>query len=165
MKRLLLAACAAASIGLVGGCATHSPSPYGSFLTTEAPAPLDSIARDAVRKLADTWKPAKTRLAIQHASADPFGVAFVGALRTQGYSVLEFTTVPSKAQPAAAAASNAAPATHVAGEAVPLSYVVDRAGDFYRLKLLAGREVLSRAYVVNAGQFAPAGAWSLLRQE
>lgn len=162
MKRLLLAACAAASIALVGGCATHSP--YGSFLTAEAPAPLDGIASDAVRKLAATWKPAKTRLAIQHPSTDPFGVAFVGALRTQGYSVLEFTP-PGKAQPAAVAASDASLATDVAGEAVPLSYVLDRAGDFYRLKLLAGGEVLSRAYVVNAGQFAPAGAWSLLRQE
>jgi hypothetical protein len=162
MKRLLLAACAAASIALVGGCATHSP--YGSFLTAEAPAPFDGIATDAVRKLAATWKPAKTRLAIQHPSADPFGAAFVGALRTQGYSVLEFTP-PGKAQPAAPAASDAAPATDLAGEAVPVSYVLDRAGDFYRLKLLAGREVLSRAYVVNAGQFAPAGAWSLLRQE
>lgn len=165
MKRLLLAACAAASIGMVGGCAT-THSPYGSFLAAEAPAPLDGIASDAVRKLAATRKPAKTRLAIQHASTDPFGVAFVGALRTQGYSVLEFTP-PGKAQPAAAsaAASDAAPATDVGGEAVPVSYVLDRAGDFYRLKLLAGREVLSRAYVVNAGQFAPAGAWSLLRQE
>lgn len=162
MKRLLLAACAAASIALVGGCATHSP--YGSFLTAEAPAPLDGIASDAVRKLAATWKPAKTRLAIQHASADPFGAAFVGALRTQGYSILEFTP-PGKAQTAAPAASGASPATDVAGEAVPVSYVLDRAGDFYRLKLIAGREVLSRAYVVNAGQFAPAGAWSLLRQE
>lgn len=162
MRRILLAACAAASIVLVGGCATQSP--YGSFLTAEAPAPLDGIATDAVRKLAATRKPAKTRLAIQHPSADPFGAAFVGALRTQGYSVLEFTP-PGKAQPAAPAASDAAPATEVAGEAVPVSYVLDRAGDFYRLKLLAGREVLSRAYVVNAGQFAPAGAWSLLRQE
>lgn len=44
-----------------------------------------------MRKLAATWKPAKTRLAIQHASADPFGVAFGVRFAPRAISVLEFT--------------------------------------------------------------------------
>lgn len=162
MERILIAACAALFLCLGSGCASHSP--FGSFLAAEAPAPLDGIASDAVRKLTTTWKPAKTRLAIQHPSADAFGASFIGALRTHGYSVMEFTP-PGQARSAAPAASDASFAKDVSGDAVPVSYVLDRAGDVYRLKLLAGRDVLSRAYVVSAGQFAPAGAWSLLRQE
>lgn len=155
MRRFILAGCTAVFMtGLVAGCAS---SPYGAFLAETAPAPLDGISSDAVRKLAARWKPAKTRLAIQHTAKDAFGESFVGALRAQGYAVLEFVNPPRQAV-------NEAPVAEP-GDAVPLSYVLDRSGDFYRLKLVAGREVLSRAYLVNAGQFAPAGAWSLLRQE
>ena len=155
MRRIFLTALAAASfVGLVAGCAS---SPYGSFLTEVAPAPFDGIASDAVRRLGSRWKPAKTRLVIQHTATDPFGSPFIGALRAQGYSVLESSNSPRQA-------GDPVPASDAA-DAVPLSYVVDRAGDLYRLKLIAGREVMSRAYVVNAGQFAPAGAWSVLRQE
>lgn len=161
MKRQFLIAACAAALLTVTGCATQSP--YGSFLSATSPAPVEGIATDAARKLAATWLPAKTRVSLQHPTADDFGAAFVASLRTQGYSVLEYTA-PDKAQAAAPAATPEEAPQPAATEAVPVSYVLDRAGEFYRLKLLAGGQTLSRAYVVNAGQFAPAGAWSLLKE-
>lgn len=158
MKRQFLIAATAAALLSVTGCATQSP--YGSFLSAPS-APMDGIASDAARKLAATWLPAKTRVSLQHSTADEFGAALVASLRTQGYAVLEFTP-PDKA-PAKAETTDEAP-QETASESVPVSYVLDRAGEFYRLKLLAGGQTLSRAYVVNAGQFAPAGAWSLLKE-
>ena len=163
MKRHFVFASCAAALLIVTGCATPPPSPYGSFLAGSAPVPAEGIASDAVQRLAATWLPAKTRLALQHAMADEFGVALVASLRAQGYAVLEFTP---QEKTGADAASGDASEPQVAAElvTVPVSYVLDRAGEFYRLKLLAGGQTLSRAYVVNQSQFAPAGAWSALKE-
>jgi hypothetical protein len=161
MKRQFLIAVCAAALLSVTGCATQQP--FGSFLLASASAPMDGIANDVARKMAATWLPAKTRVNLQHPTADEFGSALVASLRTQGYSVLEYTP-PGKAEAAAPAESNEAPPQPAANEPVAVSYVLDRAGEFYRLKLLAGGQTLSRAYVVNAGQFLPAGAWSLLKE-
>jgi hypothetical protein len=161
MKRQFLIAVCASALLSVTGCATQKP--FGSFLSGSASAPVDGLAHDVARKMAATWLPAKTRVSLQHPTADEFGAALVASLRTQGYSVLEYTP-PDKAQAAAPAESNAPPPQQTANEPVAVSYVLDHAGEFYRLKLLAGGQILSRAYVVNAGQFAPAGAWSLLKE-
>lgn len=159
MKRQLVFASCAAALLIVTGCATAPQSPYGSFISEAAPASTEGIASDAAQRLAATWLPAKTRIVLQHAMADEFGTAFVASLRTQGYSVREFTP-PEKAE--GVATGNADVSSDVV--AVPVSYVLDQAGEFYRLKLLAGGQTLSRAYVVNQSQFAPAGAWSALKE-
>lgn len=129
----------------LGGCATVSP--YGSFLPENHQAIETAVAQDAVTQITALYPPAKTRVVLQHAATDPFGISLTDGLRNAGYALVEFS-----ANPTGQAAE--------AGE--PLRYVLDQAGDnnLYRLTVQIGNQSISRLYNSTGGNIAPAGYWA-----
>ncbi len=134
-------------VGLAG-CATQQANTYGNFLGNAPVEFQQPLVDAAVKQLAALYPPGRTRLDLQQATPDAFGLALVAALRAKGYALQEF-------KPAApAAASGPLPGGQ------PLAYLLDQAGpDLYRLTLVVGSQTLSRVYVAHQGSLQPAGAW------
>lgn len=126
------------------GCASVTP-PRGSFLSDNQQAIEATVAQDAVTQITALYPPAHTRIALQHAATDPFGVALIEGLRNAGYALVEFSDTGKQ---------------HTElGE--PLSYVLDQLGErnLYRLTVSVGDQSLSRLYLNSDGNTTPAGYW------
>jgi len=131
------------SVALVTGCATPK---YGN-LTTNAPYDVNlSIVDDAVQRLETLYPPASTQLNIGQpvAKTDTFGNNLVNSLRNKGYAVQEYS---EKSRPS---------------DGLTLRYILDAssATELYRLKLIVGGDVLTRAYTDYNNMLAPAGSWA-----
>jgi hypothetical protein len=142
---------AAALVLVLTGCATTpQAAPQGNFL----PDNIDQakLASEAVRQLVVLYAPARTRLALQHAATDKFGMALIKGLRDSGYAVQEFA-------PGAERKHDAAPAKE--GDALPLRYVADPVGStsLYRITVAVGGQSLTRLYTARDGAVLPAGTW------
>lgn len=135
----------ALALGL-SGCASP-PSQYGNFIQ-ESEFDQQKLAADVVQQLSTLHLPARTHLALQQPTPDPFGQALVKSLRDKGYSLLEFSTDTPNAQ--------AAPGS------LPLRYVLDQdaKSSLYRLTLIVGDQTISRPYQGQNGTFLPAGYWA-----
>lgn len=133
------------------GCATMpQTAPQGNFL----PDYIDQakLAGEAVHQLVALYPPASTRMALQHAAADKFGMALIRGLRNSGYAVQE-------AAPGAQRKHDAAPAK--GGDALPLRYVADPVGStsLVRITVAVGSQSLTRLYTAREGAVFPAGTW------
>lgn len=142
----------------LAGCAT---SQYGNFAKT-SPAVFDQkMATDTVSQLVKLYPPATTRLELQQATPDAFGIALVNNLRAQGYAVMEYK--PAGTNPAAGTDGKAAsqPAAASARPGYPLRYVLDQFSgtNMYRVTVLVGSQSLTRAYAAQNDTVLPAGAW------
>jgi type IV secretion system protein TrbH len=135
--------------GLVG-CATPN---YGN-LTSHAPEDLNVVmVSDAAQRLESLYPPAGTQfnLAQPIPSNDAFGGSLITNLRNKGYAVQEYQEKQS-------------PTT----DGLKLRYLIDapRHQDLYRIKLMVGSDILTRAYLVDANHtLVPAGAWARMEDQ
>lgn len=136
---------------VLSGCATTNQ--YGNFVKNPASIDQKLVANDAVQQLVMLYPPAKTRFDLQQPTPDSFGQAFVHALRTKGYSLLEFDPQ--------AHIQTTAPFPN-SGSNFPLRYIFDQASgmDVYRVTIIVGSQSITRPYVEHAGATVPAGYWS-----
>ncbi|HIF4305224.1 TPA: lipoprotein [Salmonella enterica subsp. enterica serovar Infantis] len=158
MRKIISVIVLAASLA---GCAT---SQYGSFVKS-SPAVFDQkMATDTVTQLVKLYPPATTRLELQQATPDTFGIALVNNLRAQGYAVMEYKPVAASATPASATAVDGKSAVQPAQSTLPgypLRYVLDQFSgtNMYRVTVLVGSQSLTRAYTAQNDTVLPAGAW------
>ncbi|EHW7386064.1 conjugal transfer protein TrbH [Escherichia coli] len=158
MRKIISVIVLAASLA---GCAT---SQYGSFVKS-SPAVFDQkMATDTVTQLVKLYPPATTRLELQQATPDTFGIALVNNLRAQGYAVMEYKPVAASATPASATAADGKSAVQPAQSTLPgypLRYVLDQFSgtNMYRVTVLVGSQSLTRAYTAQNDTVLPAGAW------
>lgn len=159
--RSAIAALLAAS---VSACA-HPPAvprPDGEITALPAGVNAQSLADDAARQLQALYPAASTRLALRQNTDSGFGSSLAAALRTAGYALQESSSEPPGSAGKEGKGTDADPATQAAPIAeVPIAFVLDRTGqaDMYFLALNAGRQRLSRAYVLQQQSLRPAGAW------
>ena len=159
MRKIISVIVLAASLA---GCAT---SQYGSFVKS-SPAVFDQkMATDTVTQLVKLYPPATTRLELQQATPDTFGIALVNNLRAQGYAVMEYQPVTASATAASAPAADGKSAAQPAAQSTlpgyPLRYVLDQFSgtNMYRVTVLVGSQSLTRAYTAQNDTVLPAGAW------
>jgi hypothetical protein len=131
---------------ILAGCAPTRPMPNVADLRGNIPS--QTLAEDAVLQLSRVFPPAKTRLYFTRTADDAFGRAFVTGLRETGYAVED--------------AASGSPGDQAQHAGVPVSYIIDPiAGDAgYRLSLMVGEGVLSRAYSVYQDGSVGGGAWA-----
>ena len=151
---------------LLAGCVTTPP--YGSFIENPSPAFAQysaAMAEDVAGQIARLYPPASTRFDMQHAATDPFGAALLENLRMQGYAVNE-AAAPAGSIFAAnsgqdkGTADNPVDVTgHVARSGLTLRYIIDRSNDLYHVSILIDDQRLTRAFVAQSEQIAPAGLW------
>lgn len=136
-------------LGLAGCASTH-----GNYVAATAPINLtEKLIADTEKQITALYPPGSTSFAIKQSipSSDAFGTGLLKALRNQGYSILEFSTL-SKSDSGS-------------GSGQPLQYVLDTpAKGLYRLSITAGKTLLTRAYTVQNNVVVPAGAWVKLEQ-
>lgn len=137
MSTRIQAAAALLALALAG-CASGPKGgvPQGNFLPKTIQQ--QHLADDTLRKLQTLYLPAKTRLSLAQAPADPFGMALLKGLRSSGYAVQEGGAKPAL------------------DGTLPLQYVVDQVGGgMVRVMVTVGSTSLSRAYIDQAA----AGPW------
>lgn len=130
---------------ILAGCAPTRP--LSNVADLRGNIPSQTLAEDAVLQLSRVFPPAKTQLYFTRTADDAFGRAFVTSLREAGYAVADTASSLSgdQGQPTG----------------LPVSYIIDPiAGDTdYRLSLMVGGGVLSRAYSVDQDGSVGGGAW------
>ena len=132
------------------GCATPK---YGN-LTSHAPYDVNIVmVNDAVKRLESLYPPASTQLNIGQpiVKNDAFGSNLIANLRNKGYAVLEY----SEKQPQTA-------------DGLKLRYLIDAPPnqDIYRIKLMVGTDILTRAYMTDSNNtLVPAGSWARMEDQ
>jgi hypothetical protein len=152
---ICLAGCAATGTG------TGTPSTYGNFIAIAPAAHEKQLADDAARQLLLLYPPASTRLVLRQASADGFGKQLVELLRSQGYALQEVQPPVGMLTTAATPAPTPAANAPDAAASVAFNYVLDTIASpkLYRVTLVLGGQIISRAYVPQSDAIHPAGAW------
>lgn len=147
---------------VVSGCA--SDAPYGYFVGAQVPMSVpERLADDTVKQMEALYPPARTQLALRHATNDPYGTRLVEALRLKGYALSDFHPTPawySPVPPGGATPGFNGPRP-VDSLAIPLRYILDGPSDdhLYRITILIGSQILSRAYAAHSSGVSPVGAW------
>jgi len=135
---------------ILTGCASGIRKDVSSsFIAQAIPAgQQSSLALEAAQRLTMLYPPAKTRLEARPAGADTFGQTLILTLREQGYAVVEANEKTARKSPP------------VSG--LLLRYVLDRAGDtdLYQLTVFVGHQSITRPYLLENGEFVPAGYWA-----
>jgi type IV secretion system protein TrbH len=136
---------------LLAGCATTTPSIYGTFITN-SDREVETMATDAVKQITELYPPAITKIYVEQETSDAFGMALINGLRKKGFALSEEykdNTQASAGQPVFKVDSG-----------IPLYYILDQAGDsLYRLTILVGTQSISRPYLAQNGTVVPAGYW------
>lgn len=134
-------------LGLAGCASTH-----GNYVTGAAPINLsEKLIADTEKQISALCPPGSTSFAIKQSvpPSDTFGTGLLKALRTHGYSIMEFSTLGKSDS----------------GSGQTLQYVLDTpTKGLYRLSITAGKTLLNRAYTVQNNVVVPAGAWVKLEQ-
>jgi hypothetical protein len=129
----------------LSGCAAVR----NDHFTTPVPAELDhSLAADAIKQLQTLYPPAHTKFNIDQPvpKTDSFGTSLVFQMREKGYAV----QIVDSTQPA---------------EGLSTLYTVDKPASslfagLYRVQLIVGKAILTRAYTAGNNTAIPAGAWA-----
>ena len=124
---------------LMAGCAVKTEQNF-NFAPKLTQVEQQQIVSDTVKKLAELYLPAKTRLSFQ-ANEDTFGVSLVHDLREQGYAIDETQDTPNDPS------------------GLQLRYILDQADDLYRVTVMIGNDSLSRPYSEENGVLTAAGCW------
>ena len=132
----------------LSGCATVR----NDHFTTPVPVELgNSLAADAIKQLQTLYPPAHTKFNIGQPvpETDSFGTSLVLQMREKGYAV----QIVDPTQPAEA----------VSG--LSILYTVDKPASslfagLYRVQLIVGKAILTRAYTAKNNTAIPAGAWA-----
>lgn len=133
----------------LAGCTTPK---YGNFIS-HAPYDINFVlVNNAVKKLESLYPPASTKLNISQpiTKYDTFGDNLITNLRSKGYAVREYQ---EKQQPL---------------EGLRFGYIIDAPtnNNLYRLKLVVGRDILTRAFAVdNKNTIVPAGSWARMEDQ
>ena len=125
---------------LMAGCAVKTEQNF-NFAPNLTQVEQQQIVSDTVKKLAELYLPAKTRLNLQ-VTEDTFGISLVHDLREQGYAIQE-QALNSPNDPSG----------------LQLRYILDQADDFYRMTVMIGSDSLSRPYSKENGVLTAAGCW------
>ena len=132
------------------GCATPK---YGNF-TSHAPYDLNIVMmNDVVQRLESLYPPASTQLNVHQpiTKNDTFGGNLVANLRNKGYAVQEYREKQSQAT-----------------DGLKLRYLIDAPPnqDIYRIKLMVGTDILTRAYITDSNNaLVPAGSWARMEDQ
>ena len=132
---------------VLGGCTSSA----GNFVEDSS---LDQamMASNTVSRLVAIYPPAKTKIVMRQETPDTFGRNMVLDLRGRGYAVAEYV------EPTVASKRPLPPAEE---GTVVLQYVVDRAdANLYRVRITAGKYVLTGAFSVCDGKTVSAGKWT-----
>ena len=124
---------------LMAGCAVKTEQNF-NFAPNLTQVEQQQIVSDTVKKLAELYLPAKTRLSFQ-ANEDTFGVLLVHDLREQGYAIDEAQNTPNDPS------------------GLQVRYILDQAVDLYRMTVMIGSDSLSRPYSEENGVLIAAGFW------
>ena len=124
---------------LMAGCAVKTEQNF-NFAPNLTQVEQQQIVSDTVKKLAELYLPAKTRLSFQ-ANEDTFGVLLVHDLREQGYAIDEAQNTPNDPS------------------GLQVRYILDQADDLYRMTVMIGSDSLSRPYSEENGVLIAAGFW------
>ena len=156
--RILLIALLCACLG---ACAFQPQTRGNPFAALD-----EKIAADTVNQLARLYPPARTQFSLVVSDPEGFGALLAERLRAKGYALSEkeektrfmppdtFGAVFSPRQEGNPPAKPSAP------EGIELRYVLNHSADLSRITMVIGRAVLARAYLVDNGAIAPAGAWT-----
>lgn len=131
---------------MLAGCVATKPT--ANVVDLRGNISSETLAEDAVAQLSQVFPPAKTPLYFTRTADDAFGRAFVIGLREKGYAIEETVGDPVGDQ-----------SQH---GGLPVAYIIDPiAGEAgYRLSLMVGNGVLSRAYSVYQDGSVGGGAWA-----
>jgi hypothetical protein len=140
-------------------------------LTRDNPfAALDEeIASDTVNQLARLYPPARTQFSLVVSDPESFGALLADRLRAKGYALSEKTEEKTRTMPPDTFSAVFSPkpanegnmqAKPSASEGIELRYVLNHSADLSRVTMIIGRAMLARAYLVENGAIAPAGAWT-----
>lgn len=124
---------------LIAGCVVKTEQNF-NFAPNLTQVEQQQIVSDTVKKLAELYLPAKTRLSFQ-ANEDTFGVLLVHDLREQGYAIDEAQNTPNDPS------------------GLQVRYILDQADDLYRMTVMIGSDSLSRPYSEENGVLIAAGFW------
>ncbi|MFH0781518.1 MAG: conjugal transfer protein TrbH [Pseudomonadota bacterium] len=124
---------------LIAGCAVKTEQNF-NFAPKLTQMEQQQIVSDTVKKLAELYLPAKTRLSFQ-TNEDTFGISLVHDLREQGYAIDETQDTPDDPS------------------GLQLRYILDQADDLYRVTVMIGNDSLSRPYSEENGVLTAAGCW------
>ena len=160
--RILLIALLCACLG---ACAFQPLTRNNPFAALD-----EKIATDTVKQLARLYPPAKTQFSLIVSDPESFGALLADRLRAKGYALSEKTerspimphdTFGAAFSPKPADNRNMPAQTLATEPGIKLRYVLDHSGrDFSRITMIIGGAVLARAYLIENGAIAPAGAWT-----
>jgi hypothetical protein len=111
------------------------------------------MVNDAVQRLESMYPPASTQLNIGQpiAKNDTFGGNLIANLRNKGYALQEYREKQSQTT-----------------DGLKLRYLIDALPnqDIYRIKLIVGTDILTRAYMTDSNNtLVPAGSWARLEDQ
>ena len=147
----------------LGACAFQPLSRDNPFAALD-----EMIASDTVNQLARLYPPARTQFSLVVSEPKSFGALVADRLRAKGYALSEKEektrimppdTFGAVFSPKPADEGNM-PVKSFASEGIELRYVLNHSADLSRITMVIGRAMLARAYLVENGAIAPAGAWT-----
>lgn len=152
---------------LLSGCAMNQP--YGSFIQNPSPAFSQYskvMADDVADQIGRLYPAASTQFDLRHNANDPFGQALIDKLRSDGFAVLENTTLANPFLAAVQSPENTENSNNVPvreestqNHGLTLGYIIDQSDDLYHVSILIEDQQLTRAFIVQSGQIQPAGSW------
>ncbi|SHM14351.1 Conjugal transfer protein TrbH [Nitrosospira sp. Nsp11] len=147
----------------LGACAFQPLTKGSPFVALD-----EKIASDTVNQLARLYPPARTQFSLVVSEPKSFGALLADRLRAKGYALSEKEektrimppdTFGAVFSPKPADEGNK-PIKTPAPEGIELRYVLNHSADLSRITMVVGHAVLARAYLVENGAIAPAGAWT-----
>lgn len=148
----------------LGACAFQPKTRDNPFAALD-----EKIASDTVNQLARLYPPAKTQFSLVVSDPENFGALLADRLRAKGYALSEKTEERSRIMPPDTfgavfspkpADEGNLPVKTSAPDGIELRYVLNHSADLSRVTMVIGRAMLARAYLVENGAIAPAGAWT-----
>lgn len=114
------------------------------------------MAKDTAAQISRLFAMGKTTLDFEQPVKDEFGTELINRLRQQGFAVHE-KILPSTAIPTLFTAKTEVTQESTLAPGVSITYVVGESQDLYYVHLKAGRESLTRTYVVSDSRVSPVG--------
>jgi Conjugal transfer protein TrbH len=138
---------------VLGACTTTAD--VGNLLPSTPTSFQQKLGHDAAAQVSNILPPASTFLYLQQPHTDEFGIAFVSALRAQGFAIEEHdsqrvshnTTVDR--------------GLYGANQKHSLKYVIDENGEpnGILISISVGARTIARPYTALNGHLKPAGYW------
>ncbi|WMJ10108.1 conjugal transfer protein TrbH [Nitrosomonas sp. sh817] len=125
------------------------------------------MADEVTAQIVRLYAAANTQFNLRHTVNDPFGHALIENLRLEGFAVQERINSDNSLFVSKILTGDSIPNIAINHEAdgasqpagLALSYIIDQSGDLYHVNIMINDMSLSRAFLVQADSFHPAGLW------